>query len=73
MDVWLLNAVAYQDTYPLPHIDLCLDALQRATWFSTLDLRSGCAASVFQRLMDLVLSGLTYVSIIVFIDDIVVY
>jgi len=77
-----------------------------ATWFSTLDLRSGyhnipirqqdrdktafitrrgcfrykvlpfgltTAPSVFQRLMDLVLCGLTYVSCLVYIDDIIVF
>ena len=31
-----LNAVTYQDTYPLPHIDTCLNTLQGAAWFSTL-------------------------------------
>ena len=36
-----LNTVTYQDTYPLPHIDTCLNTLQGAAWFSTLDLRSG--------------------------------
>jgi len=76
-----------------------------ATWFSTLDLRSGyhnipicdrdkdktafitrrgcfrykvlpfgltTAPSVFQRLMDLVLCGLTYVTCLVYLDDIIV-
>ena len=27
--------------YPLPRIDVCLDALAGARWFSTFDLRSG--------------------------------
>jgi len=36
-----LNAVTYQDTYPLPHIDTCLNTLQGADWFSTLDLLYG--------------------------------
>jgi hypothetical protein len=36
-----LNAVTCQDTYPLPHIDNCLNTLQGSSWFSTLDLRSG--------------------------------
>ena len=41
VDYHNLNAVTYQDTYPLPHIDTCLNTLQGAAWFSTLDLRSG--------------------------------
>ena len=101
-----LNQITYQDTYPLPHIDTCLNTLQGASWFSTLDLRSGyhnipireadkdktafitrrgswrynvmpfgltCAPSVFQRLMDLVLCGLTYELCMVYLDDIVLF
>jgi hypothetical protein len=101
-----LNAVTYQDTYPLPHIDTCLNTLQGAAWFSTLDLRSGyynipireidkdktafitrrgswrynvmpfgltCAPSVFQRLMDLVLCGLTFEACMVYLDDIIIF
>jgi len=93
IDYRRLNAITYQDVYPLPRIESCLDALDGAGWFSTLDLRSGywqvqqdprdadktafitrcgCfrfrvmsfgltnAPSVFQRLMDLVLAGLTW-------------
>jgi len=77
-----------------------------ASWFSTIDLRSGyhnilikendkdktafvtrrgsfrykvlpfgfsTAPSVFQRLMDLVLCGLTYLTCLVYLDDIIVY
>ena len=29
------------DTYPLPSVQECLDALQGAKWFSTLDCASG--------------------------------
>jgi hypothetical protein len=101
-----LNHITYQDTYPLPHIDTCLNALQGASWFSTLDLRSGyhnipirecdkdktafitrrgswrynvmpfgltCAPSVFQRLMDLVLCGLTFEACMVYLDDIIIF
>jgi predicted aspartyl protease len=101
-----LNQITYQDTYPLPHMDTCLNTLQGASWFSTLDLRSGyynipirevdkdktafitrrgcwrynvmpfgltCAPSVFQRLMDLVLCGLTYEACMVYLDDIVIF
>ena len=30
-----------KDAYPLPRIDVCLDALAGASWFSIFDLRSG--------------------------------
>jgi hypothetical protein len=106
VDYRSLNAVTYRDTYPLPHIDTCLDALNGCSWFSTLDLRSGyhnipirnqdkdktafitrrgcwrynvmpfgltCAPSVFQRLMDLVLCGLTFEICMVYLDDIIVF
>lgn len=101
-----LNQITYQDTYPLPHIETCLNTLQGAKWFTTLDLRSGyhnipikesdkdktafitrrgswrynvmpfgltCAPSVFQRLMDLVLCGLTFEACMVYIDDIIIF
>jgi len=32
-----------------------------------------CAPSVFQRLMDLVLRGLTYESCLVYLDDIIIF
>jgi len=90
----------------LPRIESCLDALNAAGWFSTLDLRSGywqgrqdprdddktafisrrgCfrfrvmsfgltnAPSVFQRLMDLVLTALTWDICLVYIDDVIVF
>jgi len=101
-----INAITYKDSYPLPRIDNCLDALSGSSWFCTLDLRSGyhnipvaesdrdktafitrkgcwrftvmpfgltCAPSVFQRLMDLVLSGLSYEMCLVYLDDIVIF
>ena len=106
VDYRALNAVTYQDTYPLPHIDTCLGSMDGATWFSTLDSQSGdhsipirerdknktvfitrrgcfrykvlpfgltTAPSVFQRLMDLILCGLTYVTCLVYLDDIIVF
>lgn len=36
-----LNSVAIKDSYPLPRIEDTLEALSGATWFSTLDPKSG--------------------------------
>ena len=35
-----LNVVTKRDAYPLPRTDACLDALNGARWFTTLDMRS---------------------------------
>ena len=43
VDYRQLNRINVQDSYPLPLIDNCLNALQGSVWFSTLDLRSGIA------------------------------
>ena len=37
----MLNAATKKDSYPLPRIDECLDALGGNQWFCTLDLESG--------------------------------
>ena len=36
-----LNAVTKKDAYPLPNITDCMDTLEGATWFCTLDCASG--------------------------------
>lgn len=43
VDYRQLNELTYKDSYPLPRISACLDALGGADYFSTLDLR--CHAS----------------------------
>jgi len=101
-----LNSVTLRDSYPLPRVDSCLDAMAQARWFSTFDLRSSyhqlpvrqedrnktaficprgmyrfkampfglCnAGATFQRLMDIVMSGLNLEMCLVYLDDIVVY
>ena len=106
VDYRRLNAVTYKDSYPLPLIDNCLNALSGSSWYSTLDLRSGyynipiaeedrdksafitqggcfrftvmpfgltCAPSEFQRLMDVVLCGLSYLTCLVYLDDVIVF
>ena len=43
VDYRAVNAVTYNDTYPLPHIDTSLEFMDGAVglWFTTLDLQSG--------------------------------
>ena len=41
VDYRKLNEVTRKDAYPLPRIDMTLDALNGSQWFSTLDLVSG--------------------------------
>ena len=105
IDYRQLNAITVKDSYPLPRIDACHDALSGCSYFSTLDMRSGYwqvplspetaaktaflsrrglhqfnvlpfgltnAPAIFQRLMDLVLAGLTWEICLAFLDDIIV-
>lgn len=41
IDYRALNKVTIKNSSPLPRIDECLDRLQGASWFTTLDLKSG--------------------------------
>jgi len=41
IDYRQLNRVTVRDSYPLPLIDNCLNALQGSSWFSILDLGDG--------------------------------
>ena len=41
VDYRRINAITYKDSYPLPLIYNCLNALAGSSWFSTLDLRAG--------------------------------
>ena len=105
VDYRQLNNLTTKDSYPLPRIDTCFDALGGARYFSTLDLRQGYwqvendpessdkttfitrkgsfkfkvlpfglsnAPAVFQRLMNMVMQGLTWEACLVFLDDIIV-
>jgi len=41
VDYRTLNDLTYKDSFPIPRIDTCLDALGDSVYFSTMDLRSG--------------------------------
>ena len=40
VDYRILNDLTYKDSFPLPRIDTCLDALGGSMYFSTMDLRT---------------------------------
>ena len=40
IDYRQVNQISKKDSFPLPRIDSCLDALSNSAWFSTLDMRS---------------------------------
>ncbi|XP_049326794.1 uncharacterized protein LOC125786977 [Astyanax mexicanus] len=105
IDFRKLNELTLKDAYPLPNIEECLDTLEGATVFSTLDLQSGywqievhkrdrcktafvtkyglyeytrmpfglCnAPSTFQRAMEVVLRGLQWRNLLIYLDDVIV-
>ncbi|MCG8034214.1 MAG: retroviral-like aspartic protease family protein, partial [Candidatus Thiodiazotropha taylori] len=41
VDYRALNEITKKDSYPLPHIQDCLDALGGSKWFSSIDCQSG--------------------------------
>ena len=41
VDYRQLNERTVKDSYPLPRIDVCLEEIAGATWFSMFDRRSG--------------------------------
>jgi transposase InsO family protein/predicted aspartyl protease len=106
IDYRQLNNVTRKDAYPLPRTDMCLDAMNGSSWFSTFDLRSSyhqvpmdprdadktaficregqfrfltmpfglCnAGATFQRLMDVVMSGLSFEVCLAYLDDVIVF
>lgn len=106
MDYRKLNAVTHRDAYPLPRIEESLTGLQKAQWFSTLDLASGywqvemdpadrektafttpmrfyefgrmplglCnTPATFQRLMQRCLGSMVHDSLLIYLDDVIVY
>ena len=106
VDYRKLNQITIRDSYPLPRIDDCLNALGGNLYFSTLDLMSGYwqirmapedinktafiindglyefnvmpfglsnAPATFQRYMDMVLAGLKWQCLLVYLDDICIF
>jgi len=41
VDYRAMNEITYKDTYPLPHIDICLGSMDGAVFYTTMDLWSG--------------------------------
>ena len=41
MDFRKLNAISIKDSFPLPHIEEALQAVQAAMWFTSFDLAQG--------------------------------
>ena len=105
-DMRQLNNVTKKDSYPLPNITTCLEALSGAKYYSSIDLASAfhqvrikesdiekttfltrtgsyaykrmCfglsnATATFSRLIDLVMKGLHYNIVILYVDDVLVF
>ena len=106
VDYRKLNSLTTRDSYPLPRIDDCLNALGGNKFFTLLDMASGYwqiplaqeakaktafitnaglyefnvlpfgltnAPATFQRYMDLVLAGLKWTCLLVYLDDICIF
>ena len=107
LDVRAVNARSVHDSFPLPRINQCLDSLQGAEYFSTLDLSQGfhqillepedaCKTAfatprrglfqyvtlpyglqggpaTCQRLMELVMAGLQWKTVLIYMDDLISY
>ena len=100
-----LSLQTYNDSYPLPRIETCLDSLGGSKYFSSLYIRLGYwqaaidpesadktafvtrkgifrfkrlsfgltnAPALFQRLINLVLAGLTWEVCLMYLDDVIV-
>lgn len=105
VDYRKLNAITKADRYPLPRLDDLLHSARRASYMTTIDLRSGYhqvsvrvqdqdktafitpfgtfrytkmpfglrnAPSTFQRLIDRFRSGLQNISILAYLDDLII-
>ena len=84
IDYRQLNAVTRKDAYPLPRIDDSLDALAGSMYFSTLDLVSGYwqvpldkdaqeKSAFVTRLMEKVLKGLQWQTLLLYLDDVIIF
>ena len=105
IDLRKLNDVTVKDSFPLPLLQDCIDALEGCQYFTTLDMASGyyqlevaeedrdktafvtkygifsfrrmpfglCnAPATFSRAVSLVLRGISWKSVIAFLDDVVI-
>ena len=104
VDFRRLNLTTRKDSFPIPRTQDCLDALEGANVFSTLDITSAynqireqdipktafiskyglfefttmpfglCnSAATFQRLMEVALNGLQWVTCLIYLDDVIIF
>ena len=106
VDYRRLNHLTTFCAYPLPRVDDCIDCLDGAKMFSTLDLQAGywqivvkesdrdktafvtrsglyeyvtmpfglCnAPSTFERCMELIMSGLQWKTVLIYLDDLIIF